>query len=175
MTISIIAALARNRVIGKNNDLPWNLPDDMKYFMQTTRHHYVIMGRKNYESIPLKFRPLPQRVNIVITRQPRYLAPGCTVLHSLTEALELANKAGQTEVFVIGGAQIYREALPLAHRLYLTEIHAEVDGDTFFPEFNPAEWKEVQRLHHPADVRHAFAFDFVIYHRINRTAHAQTS
>lgn len=165
MTISLIAALARNRVIGKNNDLPWHLPDDMKYFMQTTQGHHVIMGRKNYESIPLRYRPLPQRTNIVVTRQPYFDAPGCTVVHSLPEALNKAAAAGEQEVFIIGGAQIYKEALPHAHRLYLTEIDAEPVGDTFFPEWNAAEWKETSRQHHPADHRHPYAFDFVIYER----------
>lgn len=167
MTISLIAALTRNRVIGKNNDLPWHLPDDMKYFMQTTKGHYVIMGRRNYESIPAKYRPLPDRTNIVVTRQAHFHAPGCIVVHSLSEGLDTAAKSGEHEVFIIGGAQIYREALPLAQRLYLTEIHAELDGDTFFPELNLSEWKEISRQHHPADNRHQFAFDFVIYDRIN--------
>ncbi|MDW8332288.1 MAG: dihydrofolate reductase [Cyclobacteriaceae bacterium] len=167
MTISLIAALTRNRVIGRNNDLPWHLPDDMKYFMQTTKGHYVIMGRKNYESIPAKYRPLPDRSNVVVTRQAHFNAPGCIVVHSLSEGLEIAAKSGEHEVFIIGGAQIYREALPLAHRLYLTEIHIELDGDTFFPELNLSEWKEISRQHHPADNRHQFAFDFVIYDRTN--------
>lgn len=172
MIISLIAALARNRVIGKNNDLPWHLPDDMQYFMHTTRGHHVIMGRKNYESIPPKYRPLPQRTNIIVTRQPHYAAAGCKVVHSLAEALQVARQAGENEVFIIGGAQIYRMALPLANRLYLTEIHAEPEGDTFFPMFNKSEWKEISRKHHAADDRHAFAFDFIIYHRINQPAHA---
>lgn len=172
MIISLIAALARNRVIGKNNDLPWHLPDDMQYFIRTTRGHHVIMGRKNYESIPPKFRPLPHRSNIVITRQPHYAALGCQIVHSFADALQVARQAGENEVFVIGGAQIYLEALPLAHRLYLTEIHAEIEGDTFFPVFNKSEWKEVSRKYHAMDNRHAFAFDFVIYHRINQPAHA---
>src|SRR5689334_5805891 len=134
MIISLIAALTENRVIGRNNDLPWHLPDDMKYFMQTTKEHYVIMGRKNYDSIPEKFRPLPNRFNIVVTRQKNFEAPGCTVVNSIDEALNIAHANHQMEVFIIGGAEIYKQGLPLATRLYLTEIKTELEGDTFFPE-----------------------------------------
>jgi dihydrofolate reductase len=165
MIVSLIAALTENRVIGKNNDLPWHLPDDMKYFMQTTRGHHVIMGRKNYESIPEKFRPLPQRVNIVVSRQRNYHAPGCMLVHGVDEGLALAKAANETECFVIGGAEIYRQALAYVQRIYLTEIKAVLEGDTYFPEFPPAAWREISRLHHPADDRHAFAFDFVVLHR----------
>ncbi|MFN5168868.1 MAG: dihydrofolate reductase [Cyclobacteriaceae bacterium] len=163
MIISLIAALTENRVIGKNNDLPWHLPDDMKYFMQTTKGHYVIMGRKNWDSIPEKFRPLPNRTNLVITRQPDFRAPGATVVNSLNQALEIARTAGQSEVFVIGGAEIYRLALPLATRLYLTEIQTQLQGDTFFPDYDRQAWVERSRNHHSADERHLFPFDFVIY------------
>lgn len=165
MTISMIAAVSKNRVIGKDNDLPWNLPDDMKYFMQTTSRHHVIMGRKNYESIPEKFRPLPNRTNIVITRQPDYMAPGCTVVHSIESALAIAGQSDEKEAFIIGGAEIFRQSLDFTQRLYLTEIDAIVEGDTFFPEFDPADWIETSRRHHPADERHAFSFDFVVYDR----------
>jgi dihydrofolate reductase len=165
MIVSLIAALTKNNVIGKNNDLPWHLPDDMKYFMQTTKGHYVIMGRKNYESIPEKFRPLPNRTNIVVTRQKNFLAPNCIVVNSLEEGLSLAREAGQQEAFIIGGAEIYSRSLDYAHRLYLTEIHGEIEGDTYFPEFEKPDWKEVSRRHHAADERHAFAFDFVIYEK----------
>lgn len=163
MIISLIAAVSRNSVIGKDNDLPWNLPDDMKYFMQTTSRHHVIMGRKNYESIPEKFRPLPNRANIVVTRNRDYEAPGCHVVHSLEEAFAIPRQSGAEEVFVIGGAEIFRQSLPFADRLYLTEIHADVDGDTLFPEFNLDDWNEVSRVPHPADERHRYAFDYVIY------------
>lgn len=165
MIISLIAALTRNRVIGKNNDLPWHLPDDMKYFMHTTKGHHVIMGRKNYDSIPPKYRPLADRTNIVITRQAGFNAPGCIVVHSLQQALHAAEAAGEQEAFVIGGAQIYKEALPHAHRLYLTEIDTELEGDTYFPDVDLSEWKEISRQHHPSDNRHSYAFDYVIYER----------
>lgn len=166
MIVSLIAALSENRVIGKNNDLPWRLPDDMKYFMETTSGHYVIMGRKNYQSLPEKFRPLPNRTNIVITRSPGFSAPGCQVVHTLTHALEIAHKANQTEVFIIGGAEIYTLSLPHAHRLYLTEIKAEVAGDTYFPNVKLTEWKELSRRRHSVDTKHPFAFDFVVYEKI---------
>lgn len=165
MTISMIAALSKNRVIGRNNDLPWRLPDDMKYFMQTTKGHHVVMGRKNYESLPLKFRPLPNRTNIVVTHQLNFQAPGCIIVRSIDAAIEIAAEAGESELFMIGGAQIYEQALQKADRLYLTEIDAEVDGDTYFPEIASGKWKEVSRTHHATDDRHAFAFDFVVYER----------
>ncbi|MBX2915645.1 MAG: dihydrofolate reductase [Cyclobacteriaceae bacterium] len=165
MIISLIAALSSNRVIGKNNDLPWRLPDDMKYFMETTKGHYVIMGRKNYQSLPEKFRPLPHRTNIVVTRSANFAAPGCQVVHSLESALAIARSANQQEVFVIGGAEIYTLGLSLATRLYLTEIQAEVEGDTYFPNINLAAWKELSRKRHVADDRHQFAFDFVVYEK----------
>jgi dihydrofolate reductase len=165
MIVSLIAARSRNGVIGKNNGLPWHLPDDMKYFMQTTKEHYVIMGRKNYESIPEKFRPLPNRTNVVVSRQKDFSAPHCILVHSIEQGIDLARKAGEEEVFIIGGAEIYKMGMPLTQRAYLTEILADINGDTFFPEFNIAEWKEVSRRHHSVDERHAQAFDFVLYER----------
>lgn len=165
MIISLIAALTRNHVIGRNNDLPWHLPDDMKYFMQTTKGHHVIMGRKNYDSIPEKFRPLPNRTNLVVTRQRNLQLAGCTVVNSLEDAVTIARKAGEGELFIIGGAAIYQLGMPLAQRLYLTEIDAELEGDTHFPAFDKAGWTEVSRKHHLVDERHAYPFDFVIYER----------
>lgn len=166
MIVSAIAALAANRVIGKDKDLPWHLPDDMKFFMQTTSGHHVIMGRRNYESLPAKYKPLPNRTNIVLTRQSDYEAPGCIVMHDIASAIDHARRAGEAECFIIGGAEIYRLAMPYTTRLYLTEIEAEVEGDTWFPEWNRAEWRETSRTHHPADQRHAYAFDIVVYDRI---------
>lgn len=165
MIVSAIAALTKNHVIGKNNDLPWKLPDDMRFFMETTKGHHVIMGRKNYDSLKGKFKPLPDRTNIVITRQNNLDAPGCIILHNITEALLTANKNSERECFIIGGAEIYRIAMPFTNRLYLTEIDADIQGDTYFPSFDKNEWKEVSRKHHPADDRHAYAFDFVIYEK----------
>lgn len=162
----MIAAVADNQVIGRDNDLIWQLPDDMKYFMETTQHHYVIMGRKNYESIPHKFRPLPKRVNIIVTQQVQYYAPDCLITDSIEKSIEIARANQQSEVFIIGGGQIYAQSIDLADRLYITEIKASFDGDTFFPNINMSEWKEVSRKPHLADDRHAQAFDFVVYERI---------
>ncbi|MEM7109660.1 MAG: dihydrofolate reductase [Bacteroidota bacterium] len=168
MKISMIAAVAKNRVIGKDNDLVWNLPDDMKFFMRTTSGNPVIMGRKNYESIPAKYRPLPKRKNIIITRQPNYAAEGAFVVHSLEAAIVLAQEDSPEETFIIGGGQIYEMGLDVADTLYITEIDGTFDGDTFFPHYDPSEWKEVKRIPHPTDDRHAYSFDFVTYERIKR-------
>jgi dihydrofolate reductase len=165
MIISLIAALTQNRVIGKNNALPWSLPDDMKYFMQTTRQHHVVMGRKNYQSIPEKFRPLPNRTNLVVSRQVDFIAPNCTVLNSLEKAISIARQNNEAELFIIGGAEIYQLAISLADRLYLTEIQTNIAGDTYFPLVDNTSWMELSRVHHTIDERHAFAFDFVIYEK----------
>lgn len=165
MIISLIAAMAENRVIGKDNDLPWRLPDDMKFFMQTTKGHHVIMGRKNYDSLLDKFKPLPDRTNIVVTRQKNFNAPGCIVVNGIEKGIEIARNNKEQELFIIGGAEIYKLTLSVAHRIYLTEIKAIVEGDTYFPEFKATEWKEVSRKPHPADDRHRYAFDFVTYER----------
>lgn len=165
MIISLIAALTENRVIGNENDLPWHLPDDMKFFMNTTQGHHVVMGRKNYESIPSKFRPLPKRTNIVVTRQKNFQAQGCHIVHSIDDAVAFAKKNNESELFIIGGAEIYTLTIPLANKLYLTEIQTELEGDTFFPMVDKMIWKEISRVHHPADARHAFPFDFVIYEK----------
>lgn len=165
MIISLIAALTENQVIGKNNDLPWHLPDDMKYFMQTTSGHHVIMGRKNYESIPKKFRPLPNRTNIVVTRQTDYEAPGCIVVNSIPQGIDIAIENHEPEVFIIGGAEIYTQSMAVANRLYLTEIKTSLEGDAFFPSFDVHAWHEVSRTHHPMDDKHIYAFDFVIYEK----------
>ena len=165
MIISMIAAVATNRVIGKDNDLVWRLPDDMKYFMETTQNHFVIMGRKNYESIPHKFRPLPNRVNIIVTKQENYQAPDCIVTYTIEEALDYSREHKQEEVFVIGGGQIYTQSLPLANKLYLTEVKEYFEGDTYFPDFNHRQWDEISRKHHTKDDKHKHEFDFVIYNR----------
>lgn len=165
MIISLIAALTQNNVIGRNNDLPWSLPDDMKFFMKTTTGHHVIMGRKNYDSLPKKFKPLPNRTNIVITRQRDFKAEGCHVFNTIEAGIELARQHHEQEVFIIGGAEIYHQALPVTQRIYLTEIKTTLEGDTFFPVVKQSEWKEISREPHLADQRHAFAFDFVVYER----------
>jgi dihydrofolate reductase len=163
MRVSLIAAMAENRVIGAHNTLPWRLPADLKHFRQLTSGHHVIMGRRNYESIG---KPLPQRTNIVVTRNRHYCAPGCVVVHSLEEALQRAES--DPEIFVIGGAEIYRQALARAERLYLTLVHAAIEGDTYFPEFDPDQWDEISRERHEADEKNPYAYSFVVLHRHGR-------
>lgn len=167
MKLSLIWAMTRNRVIGRDNDLPWSLPADMKHFMTTTRGHPVIMGRRTFESMDR--RPLPRRTNIVVTRTPGYDAPGAVVVDSLEAALAVARRQcaedGVDEAFVTGGAGLYAEALPLADRLYVTVIDADLDGDTFFPELDWRRWREVDREVHPADERHAYSFSIATFER----------
>ena len=160
--ISLIAAVAQNRALGKDGQLLWHLPEDMRYFRETTRGKPVIMGRKTWESLPDVFRPLPGRRNIVISRNPAYDAPGATLAGSLEEAVRLAQD--DAEVFVIGGAEIYRQALPLAQRLYLTEVARDFDADAFFPEFSASDWTEISRstAKNCADLD----FTFAVYQRI---------
>jgi len=156
MTISLIAALDRNRVIGRDNKLPWHLPNDLKHFQELTYGKPVIMGRKTYESIG---RPLPDRTNIIVTHDPDYRADGCIVVHSPADALQSAGSA--PEIMVVGGEAIFREFLPLADRMYLTYIDASVGGDTYFPEFPKDEWREISREEHPADKENEYAYTFV--------------
>lgn len=159
--IVLIAAVAKNGVIGKDNALPWHLPEDMRHFKALTTGHTVIMGRKTWESLPPKFRPLPQRHNIVVTRDPGYVAPGAHVVHSLDEAVQGGACGG--DLYVIGGAQLYAAALPCAQRLELTEIDAEIAGDAHFPAFDRGEWRAAQRTRgQPAS---GPAYTFVTYER----------
>lgn len=159
--LALIAAHARDRVIGIDNRMPWHLPEDMKFFRETTRGKPVIMGRKTWESLPDAFRPLPGRVNIVVSRNAAYPADGATVVGSLSDAL---TAAGDTDiVFVMGGAELYRQALPIADRLYLTEIDADFAGDAFFPELATDDWREAQR--NPQVAASGLTFAFVTYER----------
>jgi dihydrofolate reductase len=154
--ISLIVAASENNVIGRDGGLPWNLPDDLQYFKDTTKGHPILMGRKNFESIG---RPLPHRRNIIITRQADYKAEGCDVVGSLEEAITLAGD--DPEIFVIGGGEIYKQVMDIADRIYLTRVHAEIDGDVFFPELGK-EWREVSSKFHEANARHAYAFTFLV-------------
>lgn len=160
--ISLIAAVASNRVIGKDNQLLWHLPDDMRYFRETTRGKPVIMGRKTWESLPEKFRPLPGRLNIVVSRNPAFSAPGATLTESLEEGISAAT--GAEEAFVIGGAELYRQALPFAQRLYLTEIAQEYVGDAYFPAISEQDWRETSRTLSATTSEPAFSF--VVYERV---------
>ena len=165
--VSLIVAVSDNGVIGKDNDLIWYLPQDLKYFKDTTAGHTVIMGRKNYHSIPEKYRPLPKRDNVVVTFQPNFDAPGCKVVNSVEEALTYAKEAGDSEPFIIGGGQIYQYALDknLIDRMYITRVHETFDGDTYFPEVDEAQWILVSREDHDPDHRHKFGFSFCVWER----------
>lgn len=161
MTVSCIVAMAENRVIGVGGRLPWHLPNDLQHFKRTTLGHTVIMGRKTWESVG---RPLPGRTNVVITRQDGYrVAPGVHVVHSLTEALEHAE--GGEEAFVIGGGEVFEMALPRCDRVYMTVVHAVLEGDTVFPEATPGEWQLVAEERHTADERNEYPHTFRVYER----------
>jgi dihydrofolate reductase len=164
MEVSLIVAVAENGVIGKDNDLIWHLPKDMRFFKETTLGHHVIMGRKNFESIPHKYRPLPDRTNIVITRQSGYKAEGSIVVNSVEAALDIAKNNGDTEPFIIGGGQIYKLALEanLVDKIYLTKINNAFDGDTFFPELGN-DWKLLECISNKADEKHKYDFDFITF------------
>ncbi|EON75821.1 Dihydrofolate reductase [Lunatimonas lonarensis] len=143
LKISIIVAKGENNVIGKDNDLPWHLPSDLKHFKETTKGHHVVMGRKTFESLP---KPLPGRTHLVITRNKEYIVPeGHHVFSSLEDAIDFATEKNLSQIFILGGAEIYKEALPYTDELIVTEVHAKPEGDTFFPELNPVEWVESDR------------------------------
>lgn len=161
MKISIIVAMAENRVIGRDNQLPWHLPADLKHFKATTLGKPILMGRKTWESIG---RPLPERTNIVITRDENYTASGCVVVHSLDAALRAAEH--HAEVMIIGGAELYRQVLPQADTLYLTLVHGEFEGDTRFPQWETDAWREVERIDHEADDRNPHAYSFITLERV---------
>lgn len=160
--VSIIAAVAENNVIGKDNDLIWHLPKDLKFFKETTSGAPVIMGRKNYESIPEKYRPLPGRQNIIVTRQNNYNAPKCDIVNSLSEGI---TKAKGSEIFIIGGGEIYKMALEkkLVDRMYITHIHETFKGDTFFPEFDASKWNSKKLLEHQAEEKNPHDFTIIQY------------
>jgi dihydrofolate reductase len=162
--VSLIVAAAANCVIGRDNRMPWHLPEDLARFKRLTLGHPVVMGRRTYESIVAALgKPLPGRANIVVTRRRDFAAPGCTVTSSLDAALAAARDAD--EVFVIGGAEIYRLALPRADRVYLTRIDADFEGDATFPALDPKDWREVAREAHPPAGGRAFGFAFLRYER----------
>lgn len=162
--ISLIVAVAQNNVIGKDNTLIWHLPADMKYFKEKTTGHCIITGRKNYESIPEKFRPLPNRTNIIITRQKDYKAEGAIVCHSVESAIEKAKQTNDSEIFIIGGAEIYKQSLHLVDRIYLTKIHHEFEGDAFFPELS-GNWIETSRIKGIVDDKNKYPHYFITYQK----------
>jgi dihydrofolate reductase len=159
--LSIIVAVAENGVIGSGNQLPWRLPDDLRAFKALSLGKPVVMGRKTYDSIG---KPLPGRLNIIITRQSGLQIPGCTVVTSLDEAIAAAGDV--EEIVIVGGANIYRQVLPRVQTIHLTRVHATVPGDVYFPALVPDEWQELGSQYHPADERHAYAFTFSRLERV---------
>ena len=160
MTISLVVAASTNNVIGSDGGLPWHLPDDLRHFKRLTTGKPVVMGRRTFESIG---RPLPDRRNIVMTRDPGYVARGCDVVSSVREALDLVS--GAEEAMIIGGGQVYRDFLPHADRIYLTRVQADIEGDTYFPDIDEAGWRLVSSEPHAADEKHAYAFDVMVFER----------
>lgn len=163
MIVSAIVAVGENNVMGRNNDIPWYLPADLKYFKKTTLGHHIIMGRKTFQSIG---RPLPKRTNVVITRQPFYIASGCVMTNSIEQALQIAADNGEEEVFIIGGGEIYKHSQAYWDKLYLTKVDVKIDdGDTFFPEVDFSEWEEIFTEQHQADEKNEMDYSFHIYNR----------
>ena len=161
--LTLIAATSTNNALGKDNQLVWHLPLDFKRFKTLTSEHYIIMGRKTFESFP---KPLPNRTHIIITRQKNYEAPeGCIVVPSLEKAIAICPK--NEEVFIIGGGEIYKQSIDIADKVELTRVHTEVEADTFFPEIDPIKWKIVFEEHHEKDEKHAFDFTFITYQKID--------
>ena len=168
MKVSLIVAVSENGVIGKNNDLIWRLPKDLAFFKNTTIGHHVILGRKNFESIPHKFKPLINRTNIIVSRNINYVAQGCIVVSSIEDAIEIAKKNNDDEPFIIGGGEIYKLALEsnLVDKIYLTKVHHVFEGDTFFPKLNN-NWQEVNIIKNKADENHDYDYDFIFLEKNN--------
>ena len=162
MIISAIVARADNLIIGKDNDLPWRLPGDLKWFKAKTIGRHVIMGRKSFESLP---KPLPKRVNIVITRDKTYYHSGAVIVHSIDEALAYAHREKEQEAFILGGGKIYSQTIDLWDKLYLTEVHANPEGDTSFPEVDLSKFDLLFEEYHPSDEKNEYDFTFKIYSR----------
>lgn len=168
--LSAIAAMDENRTIGYKNRLPWHLPADLKHFKMLTSHHPILMGRKTFESIG---KPLPNRTNIILTRDNQYHAPDCIVVTALDQALEAAQQTQTDEIFIIGGAEIYQQLLPHIQRLYLTIVHHSFTGDAFFPELNPHHWQEISREKHLSDEQNNYDYTFLTLKRLPNTFDAK--
>ncbi len=163
MIVSAIVAMSKNRVIGRDNEIPWHLSGDMKFFKRTTMDHHVIMGRKTFMSMG---RPLPKRTNIIITRDPYFIASGCIIARSIEEALEMAYDDEETEAFIIGGGEIYQQSLGYWDKIYLTEVDVEIpDGEVFFPELNMDEWRTLTTDKFPADENNDHAYKIKVLER----------
>lgn len=156
----------QNRLIGSENDLPWHLPVDMKYFKETTLGHYVLTGRKNYESIPEKFRPLKGRTNLVVSNS-KIQFPGAIMISNIEEGIEIARRAGEKELFIIGGGQVFKQSMYLANKLYITLIHHQFNGDVFFPEINWKQWNIISRKDVVPDENNKYACSFIVAERIS--------
>lgn len=163
MKISLIVAASKNNVIGKDNDLPWRLPDDMKHFVKKTTGHHILSGRKNFESFG---KALPNRTNLIVTRDDSYQKENTHVFTSISEAINFAKDRGEEELMIIGGGEIYRQCLAAAECIYLTRVNAEIEGDTYFPELPSQEWKLIKSIQHPADEKHAYSFSIQEFQRI---------
>lgn len=171
MIVSCIVATAKNNVIGKDNDIPWYLPADLKYFKKTTLEHHIIMGRNCYRSIG---KPLPKRTNVILTRDPYFISSSCLVAHSVEEALTMAFENGEKEAFIIGGGQIYEQSIKFWDKLYLTEVDLEVDGDVFFPDIDMGEWELVWEEFHEKDEKNEYNYTFKVYQRLESELESDT-
>lgn len=165
MNVALIVAMDQDRGIGRNNDLMWHLPLDMRFFKETTSNHIVVMGRKNFESIPEKYRPLPNRENAILTRNTSFTAPGCVVFNSLESCLENYSSESERTVFIIGGGEIYKESLALdcLDELYITHIEGSFGADTFFPHFDLTKWNVSTLFTHSKDEKHEASFSILKY------------
>ena len=172
MKVNLIVAVSENNVIGVKNDLPWDLPNDMNYFKTKTSGHCVIMGRKNYLSIPEKYRPLPNRTNIILTSNPNFKAEKCKVFNSLEKALDYSKLNKEENPFIIGGGELYKYAIQkkIVDIIYLTRIHANIKGDTFFPKLNMNEWDVISEKFNQKDVTHKFDYTFLILKKIKNSS-----
>lgn len=162
MIISTIVAKAKNNVIGKDNDIPWYLPADLKYFKKTTLNHHIIMGRKCYQSIG---KPLPKRTNVIVTRNPFFIVSNCYVASSVEEALEIAHDNGEEEAIIIGGGEIYKLTASLWDKMYITEVDAEIEGDIYFPEIDEKKWNKVSEDFHEKDAKNEYDYSFLVYEK----------
>lgn len=162
MIISCIVAKSKNNVIGKDNKMPWHISEDLKYFKKITSGHAIILGRKNYESIG---RPLPKRLNIIVTRDKSFRCPGCIIVHSIENALKIAFENNENEVFIIGGGEIYKQTTMYWDKMYITEINHEFDGDIFFPNIDFNDWKNISKDCFSKDDKNEYDFCFNIYER----------
>jgi dihydrofolate reductase len=163
MTLSLIVIVSSNNVIGRDNKLPWHMPADLKRFKNLTMGHHVLMGRRTFDEIR---KPLPGRVNVIITRDPHFAAEGVALSRSIDEAINKAEAAGDLEVFLIGGGEIFNQVMHRADRMYMTRIHADIEGDTYFPDFDDVnEWKLIEAEHFEADEKNAYPYSFLTYER----------